>query len=112
MWRKSQKFFKEALLEPKPAIIIPLPDKTFDNISPIKEAAKVPNNILRNHPLYSLVSCWIVSLTPFNNTPEFSRDITIFIISFISSFEIIKVVVPEPSIFFFNTSINCRHSSS
>ena len=102
MWRKSQKFFKEALLEPKPGIIIPLPDKTFDNkkLKEAKEAAKVPNNILRNHPLCSLVSCWIVSLTPFNNTPEFSRDITIFIISFISSFEIIKVVVPEPSIFF------------
>ena len=77
------------------------PVNKFPNI----EAPKVPNNILRNPPLCSLASCLIVSLTPFNYTPESSRDLTIFII-FISLFEIIKVVVPaplvapEPSIFF------------
>ena len=61
MWRKSQKIFKEGLLEPipalnvpSPALITPLPDKPFDNISPSKEAPKVPNNILRNPPLCSL----------------------------------------------------------
>ena len=76
------------------------------NKFPNNEAPKVPNNILRNHPPCSLASCLIVFLTPFNNTPESSRDLTIFIISFISLFDIIKVVVPtplvapEPSIFF------------
>ena len=75
---KSQKIFKEGLLEPQPALIIPspalitplpalivpspalitpLPDKPFDNTSPSKEAHKVPNNILRNPPLCSLASC-------------------------------------------------------
>ena len=42
---------------PSPALITPLPDKPFGNISPSKEAPKVPNNILRNPPLYSLASC-------------------------------------------------------
>ena len=90
-------------LIPSPARVTPFPPV---NKFPNNEAPKVPNNILRNLPLCSLASCWIVSLTPFNNKPEFSRDLTIFIISFISSFEIIKVVVPaplvtpEPSIFF------------
>ena len=78
MWWKSQKCFKEDPLEPSPALIIPLPDKPFDNTSPSKEAPKIPNNILRNPPLCSLASCWIVLLTPFNNTPEFSRNLTIF----------------------------------
>ena len=70
-----------------------LPDKAFDNILPSKEAPKVPNNILRNPPLCSLASCWIVSPTPFHNTPESSRDLTIFKMSPISSFEIIRVVL-------------------
>ena len=67
MWQKSQIFFKEGFLEPypalifpSPALITPLPDKPFDNISPSKEAPKVPNNIPRNPPLCSLASCWIV----------------------------------------------------
>ena len=48
---------------------------------------------MRNPPLCSLAYCWIVSLTPFNNTPESLRDLTIFKMSSISSFEIIKVVL-------------------
>ena len=63
MWRKSQKIFKEGFLEPYPALIVPspalitpLPDKPFDNISPSKEAPKVPYSILRNPPLCSLAS--------------------------------------------------------
>ena len=39
-------------------------------------------------------------VTPFSKILESSRAWIIFIMSFISSFEIIKVVVPEPSIFF------------
>ena len=42
----------------------------------------------------------IVLLTPFNKTFEPSKDSTNFIMSSISSFEITKVVVPEPCIFF------------
>ena len=71
---------------PSPALITPLPDKLFDNTSPSKEAPNVPNNILRNPLLCSLASCCIVSLTPFNNTPESSRDLTIYKMSSISSF--------------------------
>ena len=49
----------------------------------------------------------IVSLTPFINITDSSRDLTIFMVSFISSFEIINVVVrkvkskerPDPNIF-------------
>ena len=41
-----------------------------------------------------------VSLTPFNNKPESSRDFTILIISSISLFDIINVVIfPDPNIF-------------
>ena len=39
-------------------------------------------------------------MTPFSKILESPRARTIFIMSFISSFEIIKVVVPEPYIFF------------
>ena len=62
----------------------------------------VVNNILRNPPLCSLASCWVVSLTPFNNNQESSRDLIIFKISSISLFEIINVVLlllPDPKIF-------------
>ena len=41
----------------------------------------------------------IVLLTPFINEPESSRVLTIFIVSFISSLDIINVVKPDPSIF-------------
>ena len=60
----------------------------------------MPNSILRKPPLCSLASSFIVLLTPFNNILESSRDITIFKMSCISSFEIIRVVVPDPRIFF------------
>ena len=99
MWR-SQNVFKEDVLEPSPALIVPSPaliillqDKFFVNKPRSKEAPKVPINILRNTPLCSLASFSIVSLTPFNNNPESSRDLTIFKISSISSFEIIKIVL-------------------
>ena len=39
-------------------------------------------------------------LMPFINKPDFSRDLTIFMISFIFSFEIINVVIPDPKMFF------------
>ena len=59
----------------------------------------MPNNALRNPTFCSFTSFWTVSLTPFNNKPESSRDFIILIISLISSFVIISVVFPDPSIF-------------
>ena len=44
----------------------------------------------------SLASFWIVSLIPFNNKRESIRDLTIFILSSISSFDIVSVVVIKP----------------
>ena len=40
----------------------------------------------------------IVSLTHFINNPDSSRDVTIYIISLISSLEIINVIKPDPNI--------------
>ena len=41
----------------------------------------------------------MVSLTSFNNKPKTLRDLTIFIIYSILSFDVISVVVPEHKIF-------------
>ena len=73
---------------PSLALIVPLLVNIFLN----KLESKVPNNIPRNPRFCSLASFVIVSLTPFINKPDYSRDLTIFIISFISSLEIINVV--------------------
>ena len=78
-----------------------MPDKFFVHRLPSKEAPKVPRSIDRKPPLCSFASFLIVSLTPFNSTPESSRDLAIFKMSFISSFEIVKVIVPDPRIFLF-----------
>ena len=59
----------------------------------------MPNNILRNPPFCFFTSFWTVSVTPFNNKPESSRDFTILIMSSISLFDIISVVFPDPNIF-------------
>ena len=61
---------------------------------------------------FLLFSFSIVLLNPFNKTLESSRACTTFIMSLISSLEIINVVVPEPCIFFFfffflNSCIYC-----
>ena len=71
---------------------MPLPVNRF----PKKLATNVPNRILRNHLFCILASSLIVSLTLFINKPDSSRDLIIFIKSFISSFEIISVVIPDP----------------
>ena len=77
-----------ALTHPFPALFIPLPA----NILSYKRAPSIPNNILRNPPFCSLISFPIVS-TPFNNKPETSRDLSILIMSFISSFDIISFLL-------------------
>ena len=68
---------------------MPFPVKIF----PSKLAASVPNNILRNPPLCWLASFWIVSQTLSDNKLESLRDLTISIMSFISSFDIISIVI-------------------
>ena len=77
------------------ALIGPLPVKRFPN----KLAPKVSNNIPRNYSFCSFASFLIVSLMSFINHPDSSRDLTIFIISFISLLEIISVVKPDLEIF-------------
>ena len=84
-----------ALIVPSSALIVPFPVKKFSN----KLAPNVPNTILRKPPFCPFASFLIVSLTPFINKPDYSRDLTIFMISFISSLEIINAVVPDPNIF-------------
>ena len=98
----NQNFFNEDLLDPylalivpSPALITPLPASIFPN----KLAPSVESNILRNPPFCSFASSFIVSLTSFNSIPESSRDLNIFKMSFNSSFEIFKVVVPDQGFF-------------
>ena len=63
------------------------------------------------HLLVFFNSCFTVSVNPSINTPESSNDFVIFIISFISSFEINKVnpfpalTAPFPLIFLSNLFI-------
>ena len=52
----------------------------------------------KNLPFYSLASFLIVLLTSFINKPDSLGDSIIFIISSISPFEIINVVIPDPNI--------------
>ena len=66
---------------------------------PNKFAPNVTNSIRRNPPFCSLASFSIVSLTHFDNKPESLRDLTIFIMSSISAFDIISVAAPDPKIF-------------
>ena len=84
-----------ALIVPLPALITPLPVNTF----PTKVAPNVPKNILRNLPFCYFASFLIVSLMPFINKSNSLRDLTIFIISSISSFEIINVLISDPKVF-------------
>ena len=55
-------------------------------------AFKVPNSIPTNPPFCAFASFLIVLLTPLSNKPDSSSDLNIFIISMISSLEIITVV--------------------
>ena len=85
--------FKEG--RPEPAVTIPFPAKMFPN----RLAPKVHNHLLKNPPFCYFALFLIVFAIPFSKKLECSRAWTIFIISFISSFETIKVVL-EPCIFF------------
>ena len=95
--------FSPGLIFPWPALILTLLVKIFSD----KLAPTVSNNIPRNPSLCYFGSYLIVSLTPFINNPNSSRDLTIFITSLISSLEIISVVKPNPKIFFMNSCVCC-----
>ena len=84
------------LIMPSPAHITPLPVNALLNIL----AANVPNNIPTNPTFCSFDWFLIVSLIPFTDNPDSSSDLTIFMMLFISSFESINVVKPDPNISF------------
>ena len=75
-------------MTPFPALMTHFPVNIFPNFEPLK----VPNNIPRNPPSCCFISCFTASLTPSSNTPEFSSDFMILIISFIFSFEMPKMI--------------------
>ena len=78
--------------------LIPEPAPTIsyrENKFPSKIVAKVPTIVPRNPLSYFFALFLIASVTPFGKISESSRVWTIFIMSFISSFEIIKVVAHE-----------------
>ena len=56
-------------------------------------AANVSNNIRKTPPFCCFASFLIVSLISFISNPDYSSEITIFIISFIFSFEIINTLI-------------------
>ena len=62
-------------------------------------ALKVPNNISRNLHFYYFASLVIVSLRRFISNSDSLIDLIISMVSFISSLEIISVVLPDPNIF-------------
>ena len=59
---------------------------------PNKVAPKVPNNIPKNLPFCCFVSFLIVLVIHFYKISESSRTWTIFIMSFISLFELLKLL--------------------
>ena len=65
-----------------------------------KLAHNVPNYIQTNPLFCVFASFLIVALTPLIYKPDSQRDLIFFIISFISSCEIINVVVLDPKGFF------------
>ena len=75
--------------------IVPFSLKRFPN----ERAPKFPNNIPRNPSFCYFASFLIISFTIFINNPNSLRDSTIFILSFISSLEIINVIKPDLNIF-------------
>ena len=76
---------------PSSALIIPHPVNALPN----KLAANVSNGIGKNPPFCFFHSFLIVLLIPFMSNPDSSRDLTILIVSSISSFEIINAVITD-----------------
>ena len=78
------------------AVITPLPANRFPN----KLAPSVSNNMLRNSSLCYFALFLVASLPLFINKADSLKDLTILMISFISSLEIMNVVIPDQKIFF------------
>ena len=79
---------------PLPALLTPLPLTPFTTeeiTGSTNEAAKGANKAPSNQPSCFIIASFIVSVTPSINTHEYSSDFIIFIISFISFFQINKV---------------------
>ena len=93
--RQHLKFWP-ALIILSPALITHFSGNAFHNIL----AANVTNIIGRNPPFYSFASFLILWLIRYINNPDSSSNWTIFIISSISSFEVINAILPDPYIFF------------
>ena len=75
------------------ALIVPSP--TLIMLLPANRSPKGPNNIPRNPSFCYFGEFIIVLHTTFINKPDFSSDLTIFMILFITSSEIIIVVTPD-----------------
>ena len=90
--RQNQKSLP-ALALPLPALMVPLPVHRFPNIV----AAEVANNIPINPKFCCFPSFFFIF--SFINKPYSSSDLTISIIQFISLFEVIDVVLPDPNNF-------------
>ena len=88
---------------PLPHFATPLPA----SIPPNKLALNIPNSISTNLPSRSFVLFLVISAMPFISKVYYSRDFAIFIISFISSFRIINVVMPDPKKPFLNSWTCC-----
>ena len=87
---------KFLFIYPLPDLVIPLiiplvPSITEEITVCTNEVAKGGNKAPRNPPSCFFIPSFTVSVTSSINTPKSSIDFIIFIISFISSFEINKV---------------------
>ena len=69
------------------------------NRFPSKLALNVPNNIVRNTRLSFVALFLFFLLTSFINKPDSSRDLVVYMISFISALEIVNIVLPDPNCF-------------
>ena len=93
-------FAFQNLLKDEAALKIPLFSSTSSYNSFPFFISWTSSYFLNHPPFFCFVLFLVVLVTPFSKILESPRARTIFIMSFISSFEIIKVVVPEPYIFF------------
>ena len=75
---------------------MPLTVNTFPN----ELAPNVPNNIPKSPPLCSFASFLIVFANAFYHKTDSSKDLIMSVIPFISSLEIINIVIPDPKTFF------------
>ena len=88
--------FIGSLASSAPSSVNPFPD----NKLPSRLVPRLPNSRLRKPSFCFLVSFSIVSVASIFSTQKSSRHLIIFIVSCISSFDIISFVVSGPKIFY------------